>query len=402
MDNYRESWVQMFELNKAELDRLGASITTQEIKQQPVLWEETFVIYEKQLEQIQQFLLKVKASTSDQAIIRVLFTGAGTSQFVGDTIVPHLNKHGDRSRFRFESVGTTDIVASPENYLLADEPTILVSYARSGNSPESIATVDLANQIVKNLHHITITCAADGALAQAAQADDNQLLLLMPPRSNDAGFAMTGSYTCMTLTGLLVFDLASFDEKRNSVTELIRLGQELVRREDELQALMELDFNRVAYLGSGSLFGAARESQLKILELTAGEVATIYDTTLGFRHGPKSFVNAKTLVLGFVSNHPYTRDYDLDLLEEVAGDKIAATVVSIGQKGERNFEAGKQFTYDTSSTLLADGFLAIAAVIYAQTFAVMTSLKVDNTPDTPSKTGTVNRVVQGVQVHEFK
>lgn len=389
----------MFKLSQAELEKLGASITTQEIKQQPELWEETFKIYDDQLEEIEAFLDKVKTAMSGK--IRVLFTGAGTSQYVGDTVVPHLNKHGDRLRFSFESAGTTDIVASPESYLLPDEPTILVSYARSGNSPESIATVDLANRIVKNLYHITITCAADGALAKAAESDEDNLLLLMPPRSNDAGFAMTGSYTCMTLTGLLVFDSMSLEEKHTNVDELVKLGNELVEREVELEALVDRDYNRVVYLGSGSLFGVARESQLKVLELTAGEVATVYDTTLGFRHGPKSFINQQTIVLGFVSNHVYTRNYDLDLLEEVAADQIAAAVVAIGQPGERGFDSGDSFMYEASAERLEDGYLSLAAVIYAQTFAVLTSLKVNNKPDTPSKTGTVNRVVKGVQIHEY-
>ena len=64
------------------------------------------------------------------------FTGAGTSQYVGDTVVPYLRAHGDTQAFSFESIGTTDIVAKPEDYLIKDEPTLLVSFARSGNSPK--------------------------------------------------------------------------------------------------------------------------------------------------------------------------------------------------------------------------------------------------------------------------
>jgi len=121
---------------------------------------------------------------------------------------------------------------------------------------------------------------------------------------------------------------------------------------------------------------------------------------MGFRHGPKSFVNEKTVVFDFVNNDLYTRDYDVDILEEVKSDEIACGVIAVGQKGERNF-SGKHFTFSEQETLLPDGYLALADIMFAQSIAIMTSLKVKNTPDTPSATGTVNRVVKGVTIHEY-
>ncbi|MGZ7186146.1 SIS domain-containing protein, partial [Streptococcus pyogenes] len=67
----------------------------------------------------------------------------------------------------------------------------------------------------------------------------------------------------------------------------------------------------------------------KILELTAGKIATMYESPLGFRHGPKSFINNKTLVILFASNDAYTRQYDVDLLNEVHGDGIAERIVAL-------------------------------------------------------------------------
>lgn len=60
-------------------------------------------------------------------------------------------------------------------------------------------------------------------------------------------------------------------------------------------------WKRIVYLGSGGLQGAARESALKVLELTAGKLAAFYDSPTGFRHGPKSLVDDETLVVVFVS-----------------------------------------------------------------------------------------------------
>lgn len=389
----------MFSLSKDELTKRGAEITVREIKQQPELWDEVWDLYQTVKEEVDSFLKTVKESAQEKKV-RVIFTGAGTSQYVGDTVVPYLNKVGDKDTYLFQSIGTTDIVSSPEEYLAADEPTLLVSFARSGNSPESIATVELANKVIKNIHHLTITCAPQGALAKRSETEENNFLFLEPARSNDDGFAMTGSFTCMALTALLIFDQTEVAQKKRYVHTMINMGNDVITREQEVQKIVDLNFDRIVYLGSGSLSGLTREAQLKLLELTAGQVATVFDSSMGFRHGPKSFVNANTLVFDFVNNEPYTRDYDIDILEEVKADEIASGVIAIGQKGQRNF-SGQNFTFSEEKDLLPDGYLALADVVFAQTLAVMTSLKVNNTPDTPSKTGTVNRVVKGVTIHEY-
>lgn len=387
----------MFQLSTKELAELGAEITTREIKQQPELWQETLTIYQEKQEAIAAFLRTIKQKTAKR--IRVVFTGAGTSQYVGDTIVLYLNKNGATVDYLFESIATTDIVAAPEQVLFADEPTLLVSFARSGNSPESLAAVKIVDQFVADSYHLTITCAADGSLAQQAAADEASYLLLMPERSNDAGFAMTGSFSCMALSALLIFDQTPLAEKGHYVETLSRLGQEVIDRETELQVLTDRSFKRIVYLGSGTLSGLTREAQLKVLELTAGKIATVFDSSMGFRHGPKSFVDDQTLVFVFVSNTPYTRQYDLDMLEELKSDGIAAAVTAIGQPAAVNFSGTNFFFPD--DTLLPDGYLALVDIVFAQTIALLASIKVGNTPDTPSPTRTVNRVVKGVTIHPY-
>lgn len=391
--------MQLFTKSKNELKDLGASITTKEIQQQPELWSEAWESYQKEEEKIQTFLEKIKEEATGK--IRVVFTGAGTSAYVGDTIIPYLNQVGDSSSFLFESIATTDIVASPRDYLHEDDWTILVSFARSGNSPESIATVDVANTVVKNIRHITITCAAEGSLAKAAVQDEENLLLLMPDRSNDQGFAMTGSFTCMTLTSLLVFDQTATAEKEQFVATAIKMGKEVVEQEEKLSAVLAADFNRIVYLGSGSLAGLTREAQLKVLELTAGKVSTMFDSSMGFRHGPKSFVDEKTLVFVFVNNDAYTRQYDLDILKEIHHDQIASQTVAITQSIEEGFE-GEVFSFDQNHALLPEGYLALPFIMAAQTVSLLSSIKVGNTPDTPSASGTVNRVVKGVTIHPYE
>lgn len=386
----------MLDYTKEDLLELGAEITTREIYQQPQVWQIAFENYKAQADEIAAFLNNIDEKYD---YIKVILTGAGTSAYVGETLLPYFRKIYDERKWNFNAIATTDVVTNPLAYLHKEVPTILVSFARSGNSPESVAVVDLAKDIVEELYQITITCAAEGKLAQQAHGDERNLLLLQPAPSNDAGFAMTSSFTSMMLTALLVFDKTDLVTKEEKISALIALSQEMLDSAAAIQKMVSLDYNRVIYLGAGPFFGLAHEAQLKILELTAGQVATMYESPVGFRHGPKSLVNEETVVVVFSSTDTYTKLYDLDLVREVAGDEIAHKVILLTDQKE-DLENVEQVIL-SSQYLVGDVYRVFPYIVYGQLFALLTALKVKNRPDTPSPTGTVNRVVQGVIIHPF-
>ena len=67
-------------------------------------------------------------------------------------------------------------------------PTLLVSFARSGDSPESVAAAELADQLLSDVHHLVLTCNADGRLAAAVTARMSaRTWLLMPERRQRPG-----------------------------------------------------------------------------------------------------------------------------------------------------------------------------------------------------------------------
>lgn len=386
----------MFEMTTDQLNEIGGFNTTTEIKQQPELWLDTLNIYKENLEAIESFLAEARAMGEGR--LSVVFTGAGTSDYVGDTCAPYLRHAGDTKLYDFKPIATTDIVSAPRDFLNPDEPTVVVSFARSGNSPESLAAVQVAKAFVKNVKFINITCAPEGKLAVESEGDADQLTLLIP-RANDKGFAMTGSYSCMTLLSTLIFDTASLEQKTAWVEAAAKLGEDVVARESEIAEFLSGDFNRVTYLGSGSFVGLAQEAQLKILELAHGLVATSWDSCMGYRHGPKSFVDDKTIVFVYMNNDEYTRQYDLDILNEINGDQIAAKTIAIQQDGAIKFD-GTSFTL--AGEALPEGYLALPFVMVAQVISLLNSVRVGNTPDTPSPSGTVNRVVKGVTIHPFE
>lgn len=381
----------MLNIDKYENSGSGSEITLQEIIQQPVLWDKTLEIYKSNQEKLEKFIQGIDRKEKP---LRVIFTGAGTSEYVGNTVCDYLESGED---ITFESIGTTDLVSCPKLYFKEEVPTLLVSFARSGNSPESLAAVELGEQLVKDFYNLAITCAKDGKLAVQLAEEENSFVLNMPEESNDKGFAMTSSFTCMLLSAILVFGKDSLEEKEKAVGKIIDLANEIIEREQEITQLTDFDFVRIVYLGSGSLYKLTNECRLKILELTAGLVVTCNESSMGFRHGPKSFVNENTLIVSLVSSDPYTRQYDVDMLEEVHLDAISKKNISLSQ-GEIKGEWEK---FQLEDKGLEDIYLAFPYVMIAQMISLITSIRVGNTPDTPSKTGTVNRVVKGVTIHSL-
>ncbi|MHA0955354.1 SIS domain-containing protein [Enterobacter ludwigii] len=368
--------------------------TEEEIRQQPASWIRSLNNIDNLRASIDNFLTPLLRKRE----LRIVLTGAGTSAFIGDIISPWLASHTGKN---ITAVPTTDLVTNPMDYLSAAHPLLLVSFARSGNSPESVAAVELANQCVPECYHLSITCNEAGSLYQTAVNSDNAYALLMPAETHDRGFAMTSSITTMMASCLAVFAPETINSHTfRDVAD--RCQTILTSLDDFSQSVFGNDpWKRIVYLGSGGLQGAARESALKVLELTAGKLAAFYDSPTGFRHGPKSLVDRETLVVVFVSSHPYTRQYDLDLLAELRRDRQAMRVVAIAAETDPVIEAGPHILLPPARTFI-DMEQAFCFLMYAQVFALSQSLRVGNTPDTPSASGTVNRVVQGVVIHPWQ
>lgn len=369
------------------IEKNDAYNTYYEIFQQAEKWREVYRLYEQRKEKIEEFLAKVGSD------VKIIFTGAGTSEYVGNILNEYLKSLGT---YNFSSVATTDLVSCPYLHFAKNQKTLLVSFARSGNSPESLAAVKLGEQIVDDFYNIAITCAPDGKLALNLKDDEKSFVFIEPEGTNDKGFAMTSSFTSMLLTGLLIFDKR--DDKKELVESIAKTCQAIIADKENIEKLVDFDFERIIYLGSGPLYKLTNEARLKILELTAGNVASLYESSMGFRHGPKSFVNDKTLVVSFVSSNPYTSQYDLDILDETYADKIAQRIIAIANKEiAGDFE---KLLY--KNQINEDIYLALPYIVIAQLISLITSLRVGNTPDNPSKSGTVNRVVKGVSIHEYE
>ena len=372
-------------------------VTWKEIVQQPSIWKEEVQIVRDNLKAIGEFIEGVKADK-----VKVVFTGAGSSEFVGNTLCSYVNSKID---IDVVSIPTTDIVSMPEQYLDENTATILVSCARSGNSPESVAAVELADKLVKNIHHIFITCNAEGKLAQISKTGDNKFLLLMPEKTNDKGFAMTGSFSSMVVAGVLVLlrrDFEGMAARVEYVAELVERNIETILSNAE--AIAALDIERIVYLGDGAAKGLAEEMSLKVLELTGGKLASFYNTFLGFRHGPKSIVNDKTAIVCMMSNNEHTRIYELDLLKEFKNEGGKKKIIVLDTINDEEVKANADFYFtfaDEKLGQIEDVFADLAYLVCGQLVSLVKSASLGINPDNPCPTGEVNRVVKGVIIHEY-
>lgn len=369
--------------------RIGGGHTAEEIAQQPRLWEALADLLAQQSARIDGFL----GDWLEQPGHRVILTGAGSSGFIAEMVADQINAQWPAE---VRALHTTSLLTHPALYLSPERPTLLVSFARSGSSPESVAAVDLVREHVAQARFLDITCNGEGELARRGRGHDDTFTLLMPPASCDRAFAMTSSLSCMMLAALCAFDRAPWAQRTERLQLLAAHGREaLAQWEAPVAALADGDFSRVIYLGSGPLEALAREASLKLLELTAGRVLALANTPLGFRHGPKSTLDADTLVVLLRSADPLARRYEQDLLDELRRDGIAGRVLSVGPEGE----GAQPGDFVLATPALPDPWLAPLWLTLAQRYALRRSAALGLTPDNPFPDGTVNRVVQGVTIH---
>jgi sugar isomerase, agaS family len=387
----------IFNYTNEELESLKATFTATEIHQQPSTWEKTIEQVRSRADEIKAFISKV----TSQEDYDVILTGAGTSEFVGNALYSYLNR---QLNYKVKSYATTDLTATPENYVSAHKPTLLISYGRSGDSPESVGAIQSVEAVNDNLYHLFITCNKDGALSKRANTEGDRCLAInLTPETLDKSFAMTSSFTNMYLATVLCFNLDNFDETVAAVNEVIGAAKQLV--EEDWPTIKEFDgafdYGRIVYLGTNTLKGIAQESALKMLELNAGKIVTMYDTPLGFRHGPKSIIDNTTLTVLYLSDGEYQRQYELDLLKEMSGQRKENRIMVVCNTPCELAKSLANYYYCFDTPSKDNVFVGLDFIIVAQLMALFASIRNHFTPDNPCPTGEVNRVVKGVILYPY-
>ncbi len=364
-------------------DTLGGGHTAREIAQQPAIWRALPQCWNNVAPADRQRIAAILANPQASVIL----TGAGTSAFAGELAADTLNA---ACAAQVRAVATTTLLSHPALFIAAQAPLLVVSFARSGNSPESQAIVELVRQLAPGTVFLNITCNAEGLLARSGAGRDDTINVVLPAASCDQGFAMTSSFTSMLLSCLALLGPEPLAASAARIEQLADLAERWMADQADVWHLHgQARINRIVYLGGGPLEALAREAALKVLELSGGRILAISNSPLGFRHGPKSVVDPQTMVALFRSQDEHVRKYDQDLLDELQRDQIAGSLLSIDGR-----ELG-------APAELPDAWLAAAYVVFAQVLALHHSVRLGLTPDNPFPDGTVNRVVQGVVIHPY-
>jgi len=388
---------QFYGISREYFDGKTCGHTAGEIAHQPKVWRDLC----KSLHENKQAIKDFMSLVTSQGPVRIIMTGAGSSAFAGQAAADFVARS---TGIRCHAIHTTDIVSSPELCLSAEPTTLLISFARSGNSPESDGAVRYARKIVKNLYEIALVCDGDSLLAKTTRESDKGLLLVMPEGSCDKGFAMTSSVSCMTLAAFALFNMDALDEITADINRLAGQVEKDSRRISEAALTCSgWGAERAWYLGSGAFAGLVQEGALKMMELTNGAVVAGYNSAAGFRHGPKTVLNDQCMTIHFISNDPFTAKYDLDLLKELNQEKAGNRVIAIHSEAAEGVQADLCIPYFVQGFGIASDVCAsLQGLLFMQMLSMHTSLGFGITTDNPSPSGQVNRVVQGVTVYPYE
>jgi tagatose-6-phosphate ketose/aldose isomerase len=328
---------------------------------------------------------------------RIVLTGSGSSQYAGECVAPALRKD---LRLPVEVQGAGALLLGTSASVSA-EPTLVVSLARSGESPESSVVVERLLETEPNTRHLILTCNSRGRLAKAFEKESRVTVVSLSEEVHDRSLVMTSSFTNLVLS-------ARFLSFLNNTEGFVALSEGLAaaaRRlltvwPDRLSDYVSGDVSRMLFLGNGCRFGAARESALKTLEMTGGKVATMAESYLGLRHGPMCFIDDRTLVVCFLSSDSLIRAYECDLISELDAKGLGARKILIG-----GGDYGSAFC--TSSDLAvsyefasADSDLALLDVMIGQILGFHRCREAGLQPDSPSESGVISRVVGDFRIHE--
>lgn len=384
-------------LDAAQKTALGIEATPAEIAQQPEMWCDTARRFADAAPAIRDLLAQVGLPRGSPEIV---FAGAGTSDFVGRCLQGPVSA---ALATRAIACPTTDIVTHPEYAFPADRPALMVSFARSGNSPESVAAMDIVLAERPHARHLVITCNEDGELAQRARRlGDRAHVLVLHPRTNDLGLAMTSAFTSMVVAGLGLAYADRIDEYVGLADRMATAAENMLEAMPAVaESLAKQRPQRACFLGSGALYGAAVESHLKLQELTDGNIICLCDTFLGIRHGPRAAIHDDTLVVYFLSSDPHVRRYELDLIRGNRDQGVGlAHLIVAGRTDDIAGLADHIIAFGPTGALdLPDHAIPPVATIAGQLLGLFASLEHGLKPDAPSAAGVIHRVVQGVTIY---
>ncbi len=372
-----------------EQQRRGYFHTLREIFQQPSSWLHTAA---------QMSLLASDLRRCLAGIRNLVLTGSGSSEYAGHCVRLALQDHLAVNTL---AVGGGVLLTHGTKALPIERPGLVVSLARSGDSPESVGALALLLELDPQLRHLVLTCNANGKLATSFPGDSQVQVIALDDGTNDRSLVMTSSFTNLVIAAQFLGFLQAPDLYQSRCRKLSGIASNLLHDHfGTLSQVAKLNFQRAVFLGTGAGLGAARESALKMLEMTAGKVSAMSETYLGLRHGPMSYVHSDTLVVCFLSSDPTVRAYECDLMRELDQKNLGLLKVVVGDDAPADVVRDHDVVIDCPGLAEAgDDGAPVIDVVVGQLLGFFRCMHEGLRPDSPSESGVINRVVQSFTLH---
>jgi len=389
---------ELLSLPETEKATRGLVHTPAEIAQQPETWESTFVLFRKRLPEISEFLASAGLNAAPEARPTVFLIGAGTSDYIGQSLAYLFRKAW---QCEVIAVPSTDLLTHAEELIIPEKRYLWISFSRSGDSPEGVAVIENACQQHPDIQHVVISCNANGRMIKANIGKPQVLSICLDDIVNDRSLAMTSSFSNMVVFGQCLTHWRDIERYEPVLLQLVNSGRSLLPiAADCAAALARERYTKACFVGSGPLKAVAKESALKLLELTAGKVVTMSESALGLRHGPMAALDPETLFVCFFSGNKRVQEYERNLLEEIGSKRLVTTRVIVAG----NMTAGMNSLAEHNlapavPVAVADDYRPAVDVIVGQLLGLFFSLRWNLHPDCPSPNGAISRVVQNVNIH---
>jgi tagatose-6-phosphate ketose/aldose isomerase len=387
----------LLELSDAEKAKRGLIHTPGEIANQPDTWGKTFELFCSQRDSIHNFLTTAGVTGGGGCEAIVYLVGAGTSDYTGRAISYLLRKNW---QCEVSAVPSTDLLTQMDQLVLPGRKYLWISFSRSGDSSEGVAVLEKARKRYPGIHHVVISSNPNGRMLKHSVGDPKTIAICMIDEANDRGLAMTSSFSNMVIFGQCMAHIQNIDAYEPVLRKLVAAGKALLPRAADCAAsVAKQGYTRACFVGSGPLREVAKESALKVLEMTAGKTLTMTESALGLRHGPMAALDEQTLFVCFLSGDKSVQGYERDLLREIGAKKIARRRIVVGAGELATDSYAENYLAPPGVTGVADEYRAPVDVMFGQLLGLFSSIQWKLMPDSPSPTGVITRVVEKVSIY---
>jgi tagatose-6-phosphate ketose/aldose isomerase len=387
----------LLDLPISEQETRGLLFTPREIAQQPQTWLKTLHIFEAEQQRIRAFLKEAGVTASVEQRPIVMLVGAGTSDYIGESLALLL-----RQRWGCEAtaVASTDLLPSLADYVIPGRRYLWISFSRSGDSPEGVNVLEQTLETYPEISHLVVTCNPNARMIAMAGNHERVCTVILDDAVNDRSLAMTSSFTNMVVLGQCLAHAWSLDEYKEVLEDMIAASSAFLNNSAELaQSTVDRGKPRICMLGSGALAAVAKESSLKVLEMSGGQIKTMALASLGLRHGPMAALDRETDLVFFLSSERTRFRYEADLLREIQAKQITASCIVVGLKSDHDEIAPLCNVYHAIDGSFADAYRPPVDVIFGQLLGLYSSIALGLRPDAPSPQGVISRVVSDFTIY---